>query len=155
MSDWDAQPYECIWGGASCPSGYQTTDAWGGGCTSAAGRTTCVPSLAAAQLLCGTDGGSGSQTPYHGRASEGWHPGPAAGCSSGTMSSATLMQRACADNVCWGTVDLAGERWSISSSESCKSSLTRHCRTNPYDADAACVCLPTGDQAPYYDDGRG
>jgi hypothetical protein len=155
MSDWNAQPYECIWGGASCPSGYQTTQSWGGGCTSGAGRTTCVPSLAAAQLLCGTDGDSGSQTPFHGRASEGWHPAPTAGCSTGLMSSSQLMRRTCSEDVCWSAIDQAGARFSISSSELCKSGLTRRCRTNPFDSSVACVCLPTASPAPYASDGRG
>ena len=155
MSDWGAQPYECIWGGASCPSGYQTTDAWGGGCTNFRGRTICVPSLAAARLLCGSDGGSGSQTPFHGRAGEGWHPAPAAGCSTGVMSSSELMQRTCSDDVCWSSVDQGGARGSLSSGETCKSGFTRHCRTNPVDASVACVCLTTGLPAPYVSDGRG
>lgn len=154
MSDWEARPWECIWGGASCPSGYRTTADWGGGCATAAGATTCVPSLADARVHCGSDGGSGSQTPYHGRAGEGWHPPASAGCAGGMMSTSELLARSCSTGVCWTTIDVANDRGSLRSTEACKSPLVQHCRSSPYDAAVACVCLPSGAPAPYADDMR-
>jgi hypothetical protein len=112
-------------------------------------------SLADAQLYCGTDGGSGTQTPWHGRAGEGWHPPASAGCSSGVMSSSQLMQRAGASDVCFTSVDQAKDRWAIYGTEVCASEFTRFCRTPdagtvPSDA-PLCVCA-TSD--PYASDGR-
>ena len=154
MSDHDARPFEVVW--TNCQAGLRTTEAWlqGMGLPGCAGfiaRGVCVPSQAEARLYCGTDGGSGSQTPFHGRASEGWHPAPSAGCQSGRMSSSLLMQRAGADNVCFNTVDLAAARNSVSATDGCQAGLTRYCRTNPVEAQVACVCH-TSD--PYASDGR-
>lgn len=155
MSDFDSGLYETIWGGGSCTSGmttYQWLQARGlPGCATAAGRSACVGSEADAQLYCGTDGGSGTQTPFHGRAGEGWHPPASAGCSGGTISTSLLMERYGADNVCFSTVDRAGNRGSVTSTDVCHAGYTRYCRTNPVDSAVACVCS-TSD--PYAADGR-
>jgi hypothetical protein len=158
MSDFTSRHFETVWGGGDCEGALRTTTEWlqdmgQTGCSSAAGRSACVRTQTEARVYCGTDADSGSgQTPFHGRAGEGWHGAVAAGCESGTMSTSWLMGRYGADAVCFNSVDLASDRGSIPSSESCAAGLTRYCRTNPYDSAVACVCTTTGH--PYADDGR-
>ena len=151
MSDYVARTFEIAWTGGGCAVG-TTTQSWGAGCTSTAGRYVCTTDLAQAQRYCGSDGGSGTQTPLHGRAGEGWHPAPSEGCQGGArISNTLLMRRHGADDACWNSVDLANDRGSIASSELCKAPFTRFCRTNPVDASVACVCASTD---PYASDGR-
>jgi hypothetical protein len=149
-SDYDATQFESVWGGATCIGG-RTTEAWGAGCTSFVGRSICLGSLAQARAYCGTDGGSGSQTPIHGRAGEGWHPPPSAGCSMGSMDDTLLLQRYGCDNVCFYSTTGASDRGSIPISESCKPGLALFCRSNPVASEVACVCAT---RDPYTDDGR-
>lgn len=160
-SDFESRHFESIWGGGSCVGGRQTTrallqDMGLPGCSSAAGRTTCVEDQTEAREHCGTDADSDSgQTPHHGRANEGWHGDVADGCERGTMSTSLLMRRYGSDGVCFDTVDRATERGSVRSTDLCHPEpmrgLSRYCRTNPVDSAVACVCH-TSD--PYADDGR-
>jgi hypothetical protein len=67
--------FESYWGGGDCETG-QTTheflqDAGLPGCAGYIAQIVCLGSRADAQNYCGTDGGSATQTPYHGRAGEG------------------------------------------------------------------------------------
>jgi hypothetical protein len=157
MSDFTSRPYETIWGGGGCEGGLMTTTQWlqdagQPGCSSAAGRAACVSSETQARVYCGTDTNSGTgQTPFHGRAGEGWHGSVAAGCEVGLMSTSALMQRYGADRVCFSSIDTATDRGSLRSTEACGAGLTRFCRTNPVDSVVGCVCA-TAD--PYAADGR-
>jgi hypothetical protein len=156
--DYVAREWETVWGPTACGVG-DTTAAWLQarglpGCGSVRGRAACVTSQATAQAYCGTDGGSGTQTPFHARASEGWHPPPSAGCQSGVLSGSLLMRRYGADDVCFGTVDVATSRGSVSATDSCAGGLTRFCRSSPPSPTAAavpCVCTTVH---PYAADGR-
>lgn len=158
MSDFTSREFETIWGGGSCEGTLMTTTQWlqdmgSPGCSTAAGRTACMRNLSAAQIYCGTNADSGSgQTPFHGRAGEGWHGTVADGCEgANVMATGSLMRRYGVHDVCFTTAGAASDRGSLRATESCKAPSTRFCRTGAPDAEVACVCASAD---PYASDGR-
>lgn len=149
-SDHVANVFERTYDGIGCAAGL--VEAAAGGCAGPSARRVCLESTATA-AYCGTDDPMGRAfTPMHTRLDEGWHVGRP--CEPGfTSSSSTMMRRAGAEDVCWGTVDQAHDRWSLSSSESCDAVTTRYCRSDPPIPGLECVCSSGPD--PYADDGRG
>ncbi|MBN1770388.1 MAG: hypothetical protein JXB32_03935 [Deltaproteobacteria bacterium] len=157
-ADYLSRDFESMWGAGGCVDGSTTYDLLQGaglpGCASYIARAVCLDTVAQAQLYCGTDGGSGTQTPWHGRAAEGWHPPASAGCVHGVMSSSLMMERLGATNVCFTAVDRGSDRMSVYPTDACGTGLGHYCRspegTLPDDP-PLCVCSASD---PYADDGR-
>jgi hypothetical protein len=158
-SDYLSHEFETMWGAGGCETGQTTYDLLQGaalpGCVGFIARSICLRDVAAAQLYCGTDGDSGTQTPWHGRAGEGWHPPAAAGCESGVMSSSLMMERLGATDVCFTSVDGGTARMSVYPADACGAGLSHYCRSPEgtlVDDPPLCVCNGSD---PYANDGRG